>query len=98
MPIGRGKVARYHAGLPHFAEVELSLMTGEDTLQVTVSCRGAGWQRQGYVEEVPAIGYEAWKAGAVCGAQYALAALDVHGASVDISRIAGLGTDTNPSI
>jgi hypothetical protein len=95
--IAKGKVARVHGGRPHFAEVHLSL---EDDAGVVVEfrCSGAGWVRQGEIEEVSATGYEDWKAaadGAIC---HALAAANADGARVTVRAIFGMTTDTNSAI
>src|SRR5262249_14783579 len=53
---------------------------------------------QGYLEDVPARGYEIWKAGARAGVEFALAVAALPPARVTINRITGLTTDTNPTV
>ena len=53
---------------------------------------------QGYIEDVPAHGYDDWKQGAALGAEYALEVAGGKARSVVVSRIQGLTTDTNPTV
>lgn len=65
---------------------------------VRVDCTGAGWSAQGGLEEVPAAGYDDWKQGAGLGAFYALRVVRCPSGHVEVTRIIGLTTDTNPTI
>lgn len=96
MSIAEGKFRRIHKGIPHCAIVEAKVIPTATETSITMDCRGAGWQRQGCLEDAPLIGYDDWKAGAVRGSQFAL---DVakQSAHVTILRITGMITDTNPS-
>jgi hypothetical protein len=62
-----------------------------------VDCHGDGWIAQGHLEDVPATGYDAWKAAAVAGAAYALRSAGRPECGVTITRILGLATDSNPA-
>ena len=64
----------------------------------TIDCAGEGWIARGYIEGVPAEGYDDWKGGAVAGSKYALRQANRTDCSVTVTRITGLTTDTNPSI
>lgn len=66
--------------------------------EIRCDCHGAGFVGQGYLEDVPARGYELWKAGARAGVEHALAVAAVSPARVTIKRISGLTTDTNPTV
>ena len=92
------KFGEYRNGLPHFARVVLSVDTPSEAPGVTFSCSGTGFTAQGSIEEVPAEGYDDWKAGAEKGVVFALSAIAQSCCRVDIQRIEGLTTDTNPTI
>ena len=64
---------RYTNGLPYFAHVVLEVEYASDSPSIVFSCSGRGFRSQGYVEEVPATGYDDWKNGARAGISYALA-------------------------
>ncbi|GHO97456.1 hypothetical protein KSF_075040 [Reticulibacter mediterranei] len=93
----KGKIARVRHGLLHFAEVELTVSSA-DEMVVTFDCHGEGFISQGYIEVVPAKGYDDWKHGALAGITYALGKCSDHPCNVTVTYIAGLTTDTNPSI
>jgi hypothetical protein len=97
MHIVEGRFRRIHNGVPYCAIVELVVATDVSSTSVVDDCSGGGWRAQGYIEEVPADGYDDWKAGARKGAEFALSVAS-QSALVVIRRIAGLTTDTNPSI
>ncbi|MEM1178016.1 MAG: hypothetical protein AAGM22_06715 [Acidobacteriota bacterium] len=93
------KFGKYRNGLPHFARVVLSVVVPSKAPGVTFSCSGTGgFVPQGYIEEVPAEGYDDWKAGAETGVVFALSAIGQSRCRVDIQIIEGLTTDTNPTI
>jgi hypothetical protein len=98
MATGRAKVARVKNGLPHFAEVALEIDRRPGNAEVSFRCGGTGFIGQGLLEEVPPSGYDDWKAGARAGVELALAVAEVSGAHVRIDHIAGLTTDTNPTL
>lgn len=98
MPSGTAKFARHKNGLSHFAEVALEIDFVPGTTEIRCNCSGAGWVGQGYLEDVPARGYESWKAGARAGVAFALAVAALPSARVTIDRITGLTTDTNPTV
>lgn len=98
MPSGAAKFARVQNGLPHFAEVALEVEILPGGTEILCDCSGAGFLGQGYLEEVPARGYDAWKAGARAGVEFALSVGAIPSARVRIGRVAGLTTDTNPTV
>jgi hypothetical protein len=65
---------------------------------IEFDCSGRGWLGQGQFEDVPAVGYDNWKAGATAGAAFALATAGIQSARIVFTRISGLTTDTNPSV
>jgi hypothetical protein len=98
---GRGKIARIRNGLPYFAFVELTIRDPISEPIIEFECRGKGaGVSQGNIEEVPAGGrsYDDWKQGAFVGITYALARCAHAPCHVTITRIAGLTSDTNPTI
>jgi hypothetical protein len=97
MPSAEAKFARIRDKLPHFAEVALDLAFSDPPPEVRFDCCGRGFYSQGYIEDVSANGYDDWKAGAREGVLFALRVTD-HPAKVTVTRISGLGTDTNPTI
>ncbi|PSL33315.1 hypothetical protein [Chitinophaga ginsengisoli] len=59
---------------------------------------GKGFVSQGYMEEIPAIGYDSWKLAARNGLQYAFSLITTHW-TVRIHKIEGRSvTDTNPTV
>lgn len=80
----------------HFAEVSLlvELIDPEQESVVTFECSGRGFYSQGYAEEVPANGYDDWKAGARAGCLLALGTEQLTG-NVIVDRIVGFTSDTN---
>jgi hypothetical protein len=87
---------RVQGGKTYFAEVTVAVEEGSG--EVAVMCSGPGFTSQGYMEEVPADGYDDWKAGAIAGVRHALTHAGRHDVNVRISRIVGISTDTNPTI
>jgi hypothetical protein len=98
MSFGEARFARVRQGIPYLAEVALEVeFTGE--LAVTrCACTGSGFAAQGHLEEVPPEGYDDWKAGARAGVDFAASIAALSPARVTILRIAGLTTDTNPTV
>jgi hypothetical protein len=96
MTVAEGRFRRIHDGVPHCAIVEATVVPTAAETSITVECKGNGWERQGWLEDASAIGYEDWKAGATRGVQFALE-IAQRTAKVTISRITGMITDTNPS-
>lgn len=98
MPSGEARFARVHLGLPYFAEVALEVdLTGEPDV-TRCTCTGGGFVAQGHLEEAPSEGYEDWKAGGRAGVDFAVSVAALPKSRVTIVRIAGLTTDTNPTI
>jgi hypothetical protein len=93
-----GVFARYKNGRPFAARVTLSIESPSSQPGILFRCSGEGWISQGYLEEVPAVGYDDWKAGAKAGIEYALAVAHPAAARVEVTRIVGMLTDTNPSV
>jgi hypothetical protein len=90
------RFARVHGGKTYFAQVAVAVEDGSG--EVAVMCSGHGFRSQGQMEEVPAVGYDDWKAGAIAGVRHALAQAGRLDVNVTISRIVGISTDTNPTI
>jgi hypothetical protein len=90
------RFVRYHGGRTYFARVTLTVEP-DDAVAVRFQCAGDGWVGQGYIEEVPAAGYDDWKAGAAAGIRFALRVAGAAG-RVTVTKIEGLTTDTNPSV
>src|SRR5262249_48601975 len=80
------------------ARVTLSLESPSSQPGIQFRCSGGGWIAQGYLEEVPAVGYDDWKAGAKAGIEHALAVAHPAATRVEVTRIVGMLTDTNPSV
>lgn len=98
MPPVEGVFTRYKNGLPFAARVTLSLESPSSQPGIVFRCSGKGWIGQGDLEEVPAVGYEDWKAGAKAGIEYALAVAHSEAVHVEVTKIVGMLTDTNPSV
>jgi hypothetical protein len=94
---GEGKFHKYYK-LPYYALIRLEVETDCDETRITTDCHGQGFYSQGYIEEVPADGYDSWKDEAISGVVFALEVADVQKAEVTITHIEGLSTDTNPTI
>jgi hypothetical protein len=93
----QGKIACYQNGRLYFAEVALTVLCPAEATSIDVACHGKGFTSQGVVEDVPAVGYEDWKQGALLGIHYALSRCSAPPCSVTVTSIAGLSSDTNPS-
>lgn len=93
-----GTFLRQKKGLGYAARVSLRVDPHTHHSSISVACYGRGWTAQGSVEEVPAKGYDPWKAGAVAGIRFALRAAAVEKGSVTVTRIVGMVSDTNPTI
>ncbi|WP_395146043.1 hypothetical protein [Armatimonas sp.] len=94
------RFARIKNGLPYAAVVSLTLMPNATEQRIEISCDGdprAGLS-QGNIEEATKIGYEDWKSGAQAGVVFALKVADQTMCHVQIMRIRGMLTDTNPTI
>lgn len=96
MLVAEGKYMRWHK-TTLFAEVAVEVEPHSSTPGVEFRCVGRGFFSQGYVEDVPEVGDDDWKAGATAGVLFALDAAGVSDAQVVVTRISGLETDTNPS-
>jgi hypothetical protein len=85
-------------GIGYFAMVNIDVFPNlEGTNEIKERYRGTGFTSQGHIEEVPEKGYDSWKAGARSGLEYAFALIDSNW-TVQINKIEGLSTDTNPTI
>jgi hypothetical protein len=89
-----GRLATYHAGKPYLGIVTLTVSPGPTS--VVVDCHGDGYTGQGSIEQVPATGYEHWKAGARAGVLFALLAAKTE-REVVVTAVSGLTTDSNPT-
>jgi len=92
------KFGRVKNGLPHFARVSLAIECASEPPDIIFSCSGTGFTSQGYVEQMPATGYDDWKGGARAGISFALSLVRHTSCRVDVREIDGLTTDTNPTI
>jgi len=95
---GEGKFLRQTSKGGYLAFVKLEVESEWNGLDIITDCRGKGFTSQGYIEEVPANGYDGWKQGAVNGVKFALEAINKQNAKAVITHIEGLTTDTNPTI
>jgi hypothetical protein len=95
---GEGKFLRQTNKAGYIAFVKLEVESEWNGLEIITDCHGKGFTSQGYIEEVPANGYDDWKRGAVNGVKFALEAINKHNTKVVITHIEGLTTDTNPTI
>ena len=98
MKLATAKFLRVRNRLPHFAVVSVAVDLEASGLTIELACNGAGFTSQGYSEEVPAVGYDDWKAGAKAGVSFAVVIAEKKKCHVQITKIEGLGTDTNPTI
>jgi len=93
-----GRFLRQYRGKGYAARVTIDMQPTTGPGIITVRCTGTPLFRQGAIEEVPAEGWDDWKAGAVTGVQYALTRANQLNSQVVINRILGTFTDTHPSI
>lgn len=98
MKCATAKFLRMRNRLPHFAIVSLAVDPEASELTIELACTGSGFTSQGYTEEVPSEGYDDWKAGAKAGVSFALDIAEKKKCRVQITKIEGLSTDTNPTI
>jgi len=98
MQPGEATIKRVKGGLLHFAQVALSVAPKAGATTVELRCSGRGFYSQGYLEEVPAQGYDRWKDGARIGVNFALRVAGAPSCAVVVERIAGFTTDTNPTV
>ena len=95
--VGAGKYARYKSW-GAFARVELLVHDiSDEPPVVSFNCTGVGFTSQGYVEEVPPIGYDDWKEGAAAGAHFAFRLSGIAARPVTVTKIEGLTSDTSPA-
>lgn len=85
-------------GISYFAEVHLMVDLEACNKIIKIQCAGQGFSTQGSIEEVPKIGYAAWKQGAILGIKYACQKANLLNYNITIMKIRGLSTDTNPTI
>jgi hypothetical protein len=93
-----GKFARWKGGRGFFAEVAVEVESPSVTPGVELRLTESGWILQCYIEDIPVTGDSAWNEGARIGAEYALSVANTQSARVVITRIAGMATDTNPTV
>ena len=98
MQSGEATIKRVKGGLLHFAQVGLIVAPMGGVTSVEFRCSGRGFYSQGHLEEVPAEGYGPWKEGARIGVTFAHRIAALPPCAVVVERIAGLTTDTNPTI
>ncbi len=93
-----GKFLRQYQGLPYAARVTVYVQSDQTGPHVLVECGGQPGSSQGDVEEATAMEYTDWKQGAEAGVRHALKETGQEQFCVRIIRIAGMSTDTNPTI
>jgi hypothetical protein len=98
MKAAESKYVRNKEGFTSFARVTLAVHAESTEPGIEFACSGRGFYSQGYVEEVPALGYEDWKAGARAGVTFGLSIVGNPGIRVVVTKIEGLETTTNPTI
>lgn len=98
MSSGEARFARVHLGLLYLAEVALEVELAGEPRATRCASAGSGFVGQGHLEEVPSEGYDHWKAGGRAGVDFAVSVAALSEARVTIVRIAGLTTDTNPTV
>lgn len=98
MSPGEARFARVRRGITYWAEVALEVELAGEHQVTCCACAGGGFVAQGQLEEVPGEGYEDWKAGGRAGVGFAVSVAALPPARVTIVRIAGLSTDTNPTV
>jgi hypothetical protein len=93
-----GRFAKVKNGLSHDAVVEVEIETPSSTTYISLNCKGQGYAGQGYIEVVPKIGYESWKMGAIVGINFAIRICNPPPCKINVTKIEGLTTDTNPTV
>jgi hypothetical protein len=88
MRMFKERFARYKNRRTHFAECEVGIDFSSKVSTVVVDCNGQDFYSQGYIESVPAIGYEDWKQGAKIGVEFALLTAQAVNCHVTITKIA----------
>jgi hypothetical protein len=97
MATAEGVYLRVKNGVPLGGRVAVVVDLDSPDRSVHFQCTGSGWIAQGHLEEVPAVGYDDWKAGARAGIEFALSVAAKQSACVHVTRIVGMTTDSNPS-
>jgi hypothetical protein len=97
-----GRFCRIKNRLPYGARVTIQIAMETTKPEILVQCSGTPLHltgfSQGDIEDVPAVGYEDWKQGAVVGVRYALQVVGHSDCHVTITRILGMTTETNPTV
>ena len=91
-------IRKAHDGRLYFAEVVLDVDAGAGHEDISFECTGEGFVGQGAIEDVPASGYDDWRAGVRAGVSFALAAVGAKLVGVVVRRISGTSSDTNPTV
>ena len=94
-----GKFMRVHKALPYMARVTVCVDDITEGIGVSIQCSATSpLGLQGDIDDVPAIGFNDWKQGAIIGARHALAIAKSGAKRVTVTRIMGMETDTNPTV
>ena len=93
----QGKFLRFVRRRPLAARVTICVDPAPPRPYLRVTCRGRGSMGTARLQEVPADGYDDWKAGAIEGAVYALRRAGGLGCGLVISQIIGVAGDTTPA-
>lgn len=93
-------VRHYKNRRPHYSEIKLHIeTTTTNQLEIIENYSGKGFYSQGYMEIIPAKGYDLWKTGIHNGITYAYSKLKQKtGLKVTIVEAGGFSTDTNAII
>jgi hypothetical protein len=92
------KWAKVKNGIPSVSIINIEITPSlENENKIIEYYSGSGFTSQGYIEEVPAIGYNDWKLGVKQGLEYAFSLVNSNWL-IHINRLEGLHTDTNPSV
>ncbi|SEW05142.1 hypothetical protein SAMN05428988_1596 [Chitinophaga sp. YR573] len=86
-------------GIRCFAIVNIDVLpnlSGQNEIKEYYS--GKGFFSQGYIEEVPEVGYQSWKLAAIKGLEFAFSLVETNW-TVQINKIGGRALiDTNPTV
>lgn len=97
MNVGRGKFAKFR-GVAGGRCANVEIQVHEDSgATIEFACSGAGFERQGDIEEVPVKGYDDWRVGAAAGVKYAFDLLGIRPRRVVVTKIEGMATDASPA-
>lgn len=90
---------KFKNGVGSVAIVTLDVSkNNSDQNEIIEHYTGQGFTSQGYIEDIPANGYDSWKIAARHGLEYAFSLIDTFW-TVNLKKVEGRAfTDTNPTI